>query len=148
MPYLQLQHGETYEIDVPGKGTVRFTKSTPVPDVDIPRDFIISQRLLLETVPLYDREGNPRGNVKRFKVVNKPAPAPRVEATQEELDALNAVSEMDGAGGLGLVESGSSGNAGVSAPEGNDENDMPPAPKSHGSTGGRKPPAPKSPATP
>lgn len=140
MAYLQLMHGETYEIDVPGKGTVRFTKSTPIPDVDFPRDFIIAQKLLLETVPQYDREGNPRGSAKRFKVVNKPAPAPRVEATQEELDALDAVSEMDGAGGRGPVEP-------VDAkPESDDE--MPPAPESASTRKVRASAAAKALATP
>lgn len=86
--YLQMMHGENYEIDVPGHGTVRWTKSDPVPDVALSREFILQQKLLRETVPIRDRTGQPKASAMRFKVVPRPVRTQKIEPTQEELEAL------------------------------------------------------------
>lgn len=71
--FLKLQHGESY---VDGPTGRRWTSTHPVQSVAATR----AKQLLRETVPLYQPNGEGRGNARRFVVV--PAPAP--EATEDE----------------------------------------------------------------
>lgn len=74
MAFLKMEVGDCYTLDVPGHGQVTWTKGNPTPDVDIPLDVLQRAGLLTEKVPFYDREGQTKGEKRRFKVVPRPQP--------------------------------------------------------------------------
>lgn len=125
--YLQMMHGENYEIDVPGKGAVRWTKSDPTPDVELSKEFILQQKLLRETVPLYDRTGQPKGSAQRFKVVPRPVRSQVIEPTQAELEALEGP-EAELLQDAPTGTQGTQGTQVTQAAQSTPDDEMPPAP--------------------
>lgn len=92
--FVKMVKGESYSCEVGGK-RVTWTVGNPIPNRDFTADEIRELGLHRERMPTYDRDGNFKGDVKRFEILlelPKPAPKPaaavELESDDAELDAL------------------------------------------------------------